>query len=243
MQRNGFTLIELSIMLVISGLLVTTVVKAVNLVEQAKLRSVIVHFKEFNSSALVFKLAYNELPGDLSNADSFWSSCVDSGPNTCNGDGNGYIEISHNSQYEGMRVWQHLTLANILSGSYTGLGVSGGPNSSRLRGGINAPESPFNGGCYFFQRNANEGSHILSGTETGAHYCTNALFTPTQAYNIEMKVDGTFDPDSGNFRVETGDDVGANSCYTAGSPDIPNISNTDKACTLRWQLNASQNRS
>ena len=83
--KNGFTLIELSIVIVIIGLIVAGVVGGQALVRQSKLRSIITDHQKIQTSMNAFKLEYNYLPGDIPNASDYWSGEVD-------GDGDGYAD-------------------------------------------------------------------------------------------------------------------------------------------------------
>jgi len=65
-KRGGFTLIELSIVLVIIGLLVSGVLVGRDLIAAAELRSQISQIEGYNTAVRTFQLKYGGLPGDLS---------------------------------------------------------------------------------------------------------------------------------------------------------------------------------
>jgi prepilin-type N-terminal cleavage/methylation domain-containing protein len=67
---KAFTLIELSIVLVIIGLLVGGVLVGQDLIQAAKLRSVIKEFEATQTAILVFKAKYNKMPGSWAYAES-----------------------------------------------------------------------------------------------------------------------------------------------------------------------------
>ena len=114
-QRHhaGFTLVELSIVLVIIGLIVGGIFVGKELIRASQLNSVLRDLDKYNSAVLTFKDKYGKLPGDISNATQFWGSAGGSGPPddattncygvgnagaiplgsklTCNGNGNGMI--------------------------------------------------------------------------------------------------------------------------------------------------------
>jgi prepilin-type N-terminal cleavage/methylation domain-containing protein len=129
-MRNGFSLIELSIVLVILGLLTGGVLTGQNLIRAAELRSITTEFQNYQASVMTFRNKYMALPGDMVNATSFWASAggtgadaicfaVEStGAETCNGNGDGSIgELGAPS--ERYRFWQHLANAGLVQGSYT----------------------------------------------------------------------------------------------------------------------------
>jgi prepilin-type N-terminal cleavage/methylation domain-containing protein len=148
MTQKGFSLLELSIVLVIIGLIAGGIVAGASMIRAAELRSVITEFQQYQTAVHTFKDKYLGLPGDLKNAYDFWgvaAGCIDdhsmSDTTGCNGDGDGNIE----EFAEGLRAWQHLALAGLINGNFTG---SDAGNDAVL--GSNVPESKMNGGGYQF---------------------------------------------------------------------------------------------
>ena len=132
-MKQGFTLVELSIVLVIIGLVVGSVLGGSSLIHQAKMRSVAKDLQKFETAIITFKLKYNSLPGDMPNAYDYWplagtnSSSVCADENGMNGDGDGLIENTDwINNGEDVRAWQHLNLAEILPGNYSGTITSAG---------------------------------------------------------------------------------------------------------------------
>ncbi len=62
---RGFTLIELSIVLVIIGLLVGGILVGRDLIKSSEIRAQIKQFEEFKTAANAFKTKYGYLPGDI----------------------------------------------------------------------------------------------------------------------------------------------------------------------------------
>lgn len=91
-KQQGFTLVELSIVIVIIGLIVAGIVGGQTLVKQAQLRSVYADANKYKVAINAFKLEYNQLPGDMDNAHDYWPGC-NSGATAaqCNGNGNKLI--------------------------------------------------------------------------------------------------------------------------------------------------------
>lgn len=156
---KGFTLIEMSMVLVIIGLIVGGVLVGQSLIQAAQMRSLMQQVERYKTAAMTFRDKYNALPGDIANATTFWPAdpaCGAGGsrpsmttPNgmTCNGNGNGIIE-AHGSTYgaESLLFWQHLNLAGLIQdGPFTGSYDNSG------WGLVNAPTSRFNSGSSFFQ--------------------------------------------------------------------------------------------
>jgi len=115
--ESGFTMTELSIVIVIIGVIVTMIIYGKDKVDNAKVMSVIRDINNYKSAIDSFKFKYSEYPGDFRSATSYWATCIDGGANTCNGDGDGIIEETGN---ENGRSWQHMGLADVIDGEFTG---------------------------------------------------------------------------------------------------------------------------
>jgi len=85
-MKKAFSILELTIVLTIIGLLVAGIITGGKLLEQAKVRNYITIIHDLNESIMTFKNTYNALPGDMKNAASF-------GLGT-NGDGDGKVEYN-----------------------------------------------------------------------------------------------------------------------------------------------------
>jgi prepilin-type N-terminal cleavage/methylation domain-containing protein len=66
-QNQGFTLIELSIVLVIIGLIVGGVLVGQNLIAAAAVRAQISQIEKYQTAANAFRGKYGYLPGDIPN--------------------------------------------------------------------------------------------------------------------------------------------------------------------------------
>ncbi|PIR39391.1 MAG: hypothetical protein COV35_02425 [Alphaproteobacteria bacterium CG11_big_fil_rev_8_21_14_0_20_39_49] len=86
-SEKGFTLIELSIVIVIIGLIVAGVIGGQALVEQAKIRSQISEFQKYSVAYNTFKIEYNAILGDFNRASQYWTGAFD-------GDGNEAISVN-----------------------------------------------------------------------------------------------------------------------------------------------------
>ncbi len=155
MFRQGFTLIEVSIVLVIIGLLAGGILYGQTLIRQSQINSMMSDVQNYAMAAATFSTKYSALPGDMANATNYWgyaggdsgdnytTSCYSSGSvssaATCNGSGNGQVYESGTYANEQFRVWQHLANAQMILGNYTG--VAGGGGASEHIIGTNCPAS------------------------------------------------------------------------------------------------------
>jgi hypothetical protein len=137
--------VELSIVLVILGLLVGGVLTGKSLIRAAELRSVVTEATAYQTAIYSFKDKYGALPGDMNNAERFWGTDPDGCPThtnrvqkatTCNGNGDGSLPVN---SPESFRAWQHLANAGLITGSYTGVAGSAGVQDYDF--GENAPTS------------------------------------------------------------------------------------------------------
>lgn len=139
-NRYGFSLMEMSIVVAIIGLIVASVATGFNLVHSAKIRNTITSLENFKKSTYNFIDQYNYFPGDMPNASKFWGT-YQSGQiiqGADDGNGNGFVE-SDNS-LEDLYYWRHLSLSKNISGNYTGKPESTSP-LKKYKSKVNAPGS------------------------------------------------------------------------------------------------------
>ncbi len=185
-QQNGekaFTLVELSIVIVIIGLIVAGITAGKSLVRTAQLRSVTTDIESYKSSINAFKLQYDALPGDFNNAYAFWGANCAASAALCNGNGNRIISPLTT---EGLRAWQHLALGGILKGTYTGTFASG-----TFQIGSDVPAAKLSGAGYHFVFASVDqiNNYIeLGASRTGDRSCTN-IISAVEASSIDTKID------------------------------------------------------
>lgn len=227
-------------MIVVIGLIIGAVVAGSSVVKQAKLQSIITDLNTYKSAVYTFRLEFNALPGDITNATSYWGGT---------GNGNGNREIGTDA--ESWRAWQHLALSKIIQGTYTGLTGS----SSDYTPGENIPESSISGTGYQLKHHNVSTSHSWevayyrkSGLAINVASSRNGSlegpsFSAPESYNIDIKIDDGV-PDSGILFVGKGHLLGApvSGCVDRTWNITPPVSyntmndNNDIACILLYWL-------
>lgn len=136
-HREGFSLIELAIVLTILGIIAGGVLTGRHLIRSAQLRTIITEKDRLQSAVNTFEEKFDALPGDFAGAVALWGvmptgACQigygtgardATGTQTCNGDGNGDIWFPHSvgNNAEGVLFWQHLSNAGLWEGRYSGV--------------------------------------------------------------------------------------------------------------------------
>lgn len=118
-NTSAFTLVELAIVILVIGLIISGITAARTLINQSQLRSVITELRNFQSSYNNFVGFYSSVPGDMRNAFSYFGTACAENASLCNGNGNGSIQTCRSSDLEGVgesrRAYVHLSLAGMLN--------------------------------------------------------------------------------------------------------------------------------
>lgn len=224
-ETGGYSLVELSIALLIIGLIVGGVLKGQELLESARLKSVLTQVNEFRLATGVFMDKFGALPGDFDHASEALGATLQ------NGNNNGIIEgpglSTSGPGHEATSFWQHLAAAGLLplaspSSAQSGaLSFGDGIPKAKIGGGFTIQYSPFGDGKHWF----------LLGAQNGDRG-NGALLTPAQAMTLDKQADSG-NPQEGHIRAAEG--VGAQGrCLTPQGGY--NLTNKEKACILYFQM-------
>ena len=159
-SSHGFTLLEISIVLVIIALVAGGAMTGRALVRASEIRTIATDYKEYVTAVSVFKLRFRALPGDMKTATRIWGA-ADAVPatcettigidkETCDGNGDGLISTSAAGHYERFRFWQQLVNAELIKGAYSGVAGGGGAFPSQQPViGVNCPKSSLPGAAFY----------------------------------------------------------------------------------------------
>lgn len=235
MMRRGFSLVELSIVLVILGLLTGGILAGQSLIKAAAMRATTTELHKYRTAALIFKDKYFAVPGDMTSATKFWTSLSGTGSDaacqnaeatglpTCDGNGDGRVLTSVVTGDETYRFWQHLANAGLIEGNYTGSPTN--PTAGRQ----NLPLGRFESTVWYTQFSlAGPGGNVnffpvpdgnwLSLNKYGQNInvAGSCPFTPEEAWNVDTKLDDG-KPGNGNIMVSKGNNTSSKCTTVAGT--------------------------
>ena len=117
-KTEGFTLVEIAIVLVIIGLLLGGILKGQEMITQAKIKNLIADFSGISAAYHGYQDRYRAIPGDDPGAGTRWAVAPAATP----GNGNGAVAGAYNSQTatdESRLWWDHLRRAGFVAGTGT----------------------------------------------------------------------------------------------------------------------------
>lgn len=126
-KSSGFTLVEISIVLVIIGLLIGGVLKGQEMINNAKINRIASDFDGVAAAIFSYQDRYRALPGDDNRANARWGAGV------TDGNSNGALAgnwNSTNNANESRILWQHLRNSNMIPGSTSGTNSYAQPKNS-----------------------------------------------------------------------------------------------------------------
>jgi prepilin-type N-terminal cleavage/methylation domain-containing protein len=257
-KQHGFSLLEISIVLALIGLLAGIVLVGQGFIRRHELRSVILDANAYTTAIYQFKAKYQALPGDMINAVEIWgkadgdanlgTNCVDPNTNastgkpTCNGDGD--LMVEGGTGCEDYRAWQQLAAGEFIDGQFTG--VSGlALCAANSLPEVNSPKSKMNNTTFALSTfnsasngvvvgdavlyDGNYKNALVFGLIRPNNYPINAALTPIAAREVDQKVDDGF-PALGAIRSVKPASTATPDCTTAGAAYKESF--RDPACAL-----------
>ncbi|MDA0782389.1 MAG: hypothetical protein PQ612_10610 [Rickettsiales bacterium] len=127
---KGFSLVEMSVVLVSIGIIIVAIIGNNKFVNNTKINKIISNVDQFAGAIEKFEKEYGSLPGDIANVTALGAD------NSSRGNGNGVID----SASEALNVWYHLSLSGLIEGDYDG--------TSALVPGTGTPMADIEGAGY-----------------------------------------------------------------------------------------------
>lgn len=252
-MKTGFSLVELSIVLVILGLLTGGVMAGQSLIRASELRSVSTDYQKLNTAIFSFRDKYFSVPGDFNKATDFWgaadgndglaSDCgdvVSTSTATCNGDGNRIIAVNNstNGVWEKFHFWKHLANAGLLEGHYTGAPETGdiatiGQHFVMARVNNSGFEAGYMANFY---RASGNMIKLASQSVSGATGLNGPTLLAIEAWNVDSKLDDGLS-DSGKLMALNRSVTGCvtnGSLYSVTTTGSYMLDNATRACALYY---------
>lgn len=252
-RTHAFSLVELSIVLVILGLLAGGIMVGQNMIRGAELKGVISDLSTYQTAYSNFRDKYQSMPGDMSDATNNWgiraggsgndATCRDtfgSYTGTCNGNGDNRVdETATTTLFERFLFWQHLSLAGMIDGKFTG--ASGDATPELRVPGINMPKSTL-GSTYGYLA-----AYVIGPQSGSAHYYDGTYLVntvsqahgmmPDEAWSVDTKIDNGI-PATGavwSLKQSSTWSPGCTTSDTAATAEY-NVTNKSKICVIYMTL-------
>lgn len=260
-EQKGFSLVELSIVLVIIGLISAGVVAGNSLIRSAYISSTIKEANSLITAVNSFKLAYGQLPGDFNEATDYWGATDSAGNTIYNGNNNRKICCvsagGGGFPIENLPFFQHLAFAELIPGQYD---VDSNANPLPVENTLVAPTNSDDGwvALYFGDGGGSNGwgtsqnqlytktGNAISIGDSAQNYLDGGVITSKNARAIDIKIDDG-EPARGNFYTIKGTDASgsgrATGCvdqspmtYFANDVAYINLDSDEESCNPIWWL-------
>lgn len=239
-MKKGFTLVELSIVLVIIGLLISGMLAAQSMIQTAKIGKQVRQFQQFDVVINNFKTKFGALPGDSAKIS----------PAIGNEDGIVTVPTPDVSQeyfyafYEFAQFWAQLSSTNMLVDGHQ---YSANAAANYITIGHNIPRSPLNknAGTLAYGITPNKKNYYSLISSTRDNYpIQGPILTPTQALALDNKFDDS-NPLTGIFIARTWFGTIVQNSAVESSPSFRDcvnasgeydVAGSDTGCVIRLEM-------
>jgi prepilin-type N-terminal cleavage/methylation domain-containing protein len=229
-KKSAFSLIELSIVLIIIGLLIAGITGGASLIKSSELRSVMSEARSYAVGVNAFYTQFGALPGDFGTA-IVGSDAV--------GNGDGRIEHNSGTVAEGSEAWRDLKAIGAIDNTLTYITYSSGV--AQMTPGTHLPLSKIKSSGWAFDYNTTSSQNVvvLTGTVGAASGTTNTVVNgtevatgailPTDALSIDTKIDDGI-ANTGNVRGVI------STCFDTADYEV---ATQTKVCALSYRVDVN----
>lgn len=179
-SSKGFSLIELSIVLIIVGLLTASIYGAAVLVERAKVTTVTSEMQNIRLASSAFQDRYGELPGD---GNKFVDKIE---AITQGGNSDGWIGSDDYTDLESALFFNHVSKTGFMQGDFTGVKVN---SLSDVRPGENFPASSVETNYFYYVQSSSLGDKFKRNNRISISGISTDGIKGQLAYNYDLKID------------------------------------------------------
>ena len=197
--QAGFTLVELSIVLVIIGLIVGGVLAGQDMIRAAEIRSTISQIEKYNTAVNTFRDKYGNIPGDILSSDATRFGFTARSGAANRGDGDRQVEAVGSGLLLGNETvlfWRDLSQVALIDNGFTTAVDAFANNATAITVGQMKdflPDASIGLGHYITVmssagRNYFQIARVTGVSNAGVYTLENAM-TPQTAFNIDDKLD------------------------------------------------------
>lgn len=242
-SQNGFTLVELALVLIIIGLLGGAALKGREMIANSRNTATVSQVQAFQRAVGTFHDSYLALPGDFNAAQICLKDC--STANSCfNGDGDGNVgatavawqSIDATINSENTQLWRHLALADLVYGL--------APTGTQTGFTLTQPASKLDGGYFARQASASAGLPdglvlVLRADPAGAWQggTRGMVISPKEAAKIDRKIDDGYAFTGYAYAISNGHADGCGNANTGGAGSYGyNETSALRSCDMIFKL-------
>lgn len=189
-NQKGFTLIELSIVVVVIALIVSGVIAGQSLVRQAELRDILSKSIIYKTAINTFLLKYNYLPGDMPGFSQYY-------PGVVSGNGDGVVKAPNGNHGSAESMWLQAMADGLFNGQLHTYSDRKDllvlkPNNYVFRFGLACAGGGIPHKHSFLLLSVSSGAGFANYNGGSCYYFINQNFTAVtvkEAYNMDLKAD------------------------------------------------------
>lgn len=249
-KYHAFTLIELSIVLVIIGLIVGGVLMGREMIEVAKIRSQVSQIEKIASAQSTFRNKYNAIPGDFcAKAASVGLKCGSQSTGRDNGivngtDGGVHELFSEPTTFFGQLADSNLMEKNMICVNTANASLAtAGHFATAINPNASMAAYTFQGSVWIALALTPQNPISSCTLNNYAGYTSNGIMTPAQAYAIDVKLDDGVPSTGTVFAQKRAWDIAAgrydntvNQCSKDSAGTKYNIADETNYCILLVKL-------